>query len=84
MASTKFAISIPEEVFQAVELERKRHGLSRSAVVQTGLLAWLQTQRLQKRARQYVQAYRARPETDREIAEAADLVRATGFGRAGR
>jgi metal-responsive CopG/Arc/MetJ family transcriptional regulator len=81
MASTKFAISLPEEVFRAVELERKRRGLSRSAVVQTGLLAWLQAQRLQKRTQQYVKAYRARPETDREVVEAAELVRATGFGR---
>lgn len=83
MASTKFAISLPEEVFRAVELERKRRGLSRSAVVQTGLLAWLRAQRLQERARRYVEAYRARPEVEREIDDAASLVRATGFGRSG-
>jgi hypothetical protein len=84
MASTMFAISLPEEVFRAVELERKRRGLTRSAVVQTGLLAWLQAQRLQKRAQQYVRAYRARPEMDGEVTEAADWVRATGFGRSVR
>jgi len=38
--------------------------------------------RLQKRTRQYVNAYRARPETDREIAEAAKLVRALRFAEA--
>ena len=84
MAVTKVAISVPDELLEEVERARKRRGLSRSAVIQSGLRAWLRAQRETERTRRYVEAYRAHPETDREIAEAAKLVEATWTGRRGR
>jgi len=81
MAVRKVAISVPEELLAEVERERKRRGLSRSAVIQSGLRAWLRAQREMDRSRRYVQAYLAHPETDREVAEAARFVEATWSGR---
>lgn len=77
MPSVKLAVSLPEELFEDVERARKRRGVSRSAVVQTGLRAWLRAQRDAERSRKYVAAYRARPEVEAEVAEAAAIVRAS-------
>jgi metal-responsive CopG/Arc/MetJ family transcriptional regulator len=77
MPSSKLAVSIPDDLLREVERARRRRGLSRSAVVQTGLRAWLKAQRDAERVKRYVDAYRRHPETDEEVAEAARLVRAT-------
>ena len=84
MAVHKVAISVPEELLAEVERERKRRGLSRSAVIQSGLRAWLRAQREMDRSRRYVRAYLTHPETDREVAVAARLVEATWSGRRSR
>ncbi len=76
MPSVKLAVSLPEELFEDVERARKRRGVSRSAVVQTGLRAWLQAQREAERSRKYLAAHRARPESAADVAEAAAIVRA--------
>jgi metal-responsive CopG/Arc/MetJ family transcriptional regulator len=82
MSSVKLAVSLPEELFEDVERARKRRGVSRSAVVQTGLRAWLKAQRDAERSRAYVAAYRARPESDAEVAEAAAIILASWKERA--
>ena len=70
-AATKVAISIPADLYRAVERARKEHGKSRSAIMQDAL-------RLGYRAevapvREYEEGYRRRPESRREVkaAEAA-------------
>jgi metal-responsive CopG/Arc/MetJ family transcriptional regulator len=77
MTSAKLAISLPRELFRELERARKRHRMTRSAVVQVGLRAWLRAQRHSERVRKYLDAYSARPETDLEVEEAARLIRAT-------
>ncbi len=80
MSTTRIAVSLPPDLLEKVERARKRRSLSRSAVVQRGLRAWLEAQRDSARVRRYVDAYRKQPETDEEVAAAATIVRAT-WGR---
>jgi metal-responsive CopG/Arc/MetJ family transcriptional regulator len=82
MPSVKLAVSLPQELFEDVERARKRRGVTRSAVVQKGLRAWLKAQRDAERSRAYVAAYRAQPESDAEVAETAAIIRAAWTERA--
>lgn len=77
MPATKIAVSIPKELLDQVENVRRREGLTRSAVVESGLRAWLRARRDAERVRRYVEGYRQHPESDDEIAEAARIVQAT-------
>jgi metal-responsive CopG/Arc/MetJ family transcriptional regulator len=71
--ATKVAVSIPRDVYQAVERVRKTSGQSRSAVIQDALRYWLDAQTQAALVREYQAGYRRRPEGRREIkaAEAA-------------
>ena len=66
-------MSMPPDLYRAVEHIRKRSGKSRSAVMQEALRLWLRQQRDAVLVRQYESGYRAKPESRREIemAEAA-------------
>jgi metal-responsive CopG/Arc/MetJ family transcriptional regulator len=77
MPVTKIAISVPKDLLDQVESVRRRKGLTRSAVVESGLRAWLRAQRDAERVRAYVEAYRRHPESEDEVAEAAAIVRAS-------
>src|SRR5204863_438148 len=72
-AATKIAISVPAELYRAVERARRTTGLSRSAVVQRALRLWLERSAHEAAVREYVAGYRARPEGPRDVkaAEAA-------------
>jgi metal-responsive CopG/Arc/MetJ family transcriptional regulator len=72
-AATKIAISVPDELYRAVERARKSTGLSRSGVVQRALRLWLERSVHEAAVREYVAGYRARPESARDVkaAEAA-------------
>jgi Arc/MetJ-type ribon-helix-helix transcriptional regulator len=72
-AATKIAISIPDDLYRAVERARRATGLSRSAVIQGALRLWLDGRVRDAAVREYVAGYRAKPEGRREItaAEAA-------------
>ena len=72
-AATKIAISVPAELYRAVEKARRTTGLSRSAVVQRALRLWLERSVHEAAMREYVAGYRARPEGPRDVkaAEAA-------------
>jgi len=72
-AATKIAISVPAELYRAVEKARRTTGLSRSAVVQRALRLWLERSVHEAAVREYVAGYRARPEGPRDVkaAEAA-------------
>jgi len=65
----KFAISVPDELFNEAEKEREEISVSRSAMVQAALHAWVRARREERWDREYVEAYRRQPETPEEIAE---------------
>jgi metal-responsive CopG/Arc/MetJ family transcriptional regulator len=77
MPASKIAVSVPKDLLDQVEGIRRREGLTRSAVVESGLRAWVRAHRDAQRVRRYVEAYRRRPESDDEVAEAAAIVRAS-------
>ena len=66
-ASTKVAVSIPPDLFQAVERARRLRGSSRSAFLQDALRHWLKHQAEVTLVREYEAGYRSKPETRREI-----------------
>jgi metal-responsive CopG/Arc/MetJ family transcriptional regulator len=84
MPSVKLAVSLPEDLLRAVEKARRARRLSRSAVVQSGLRAWLRAHAEQEKVRHYVSAYQRHPESDAEIAEAAALIREAWQSEDGR
>ena len=69
--ATKVAVSIPDDLYRAAEQARKRHGKSRSAIIQDALRHWLRHEAEVALVREYEAGYRRRPETRREI-KAAD------------
>ena len=64
----KIAISLPEEVFQAVEKERLASGLSRSKFFRNAVEAFLRHKKERELEEQYVRGYQENPETVEEIA----------------
>ncbi|MBI3184352.1 MAG: hypothetical protein HYZ28_19635 [Myxococcales bacterium] len=84
MATKKLAISLPEELFDQVERARLERELTRSAVIQTSLRAWLKDEAAAKRLRRHLDAYRRKPETDAEVAEASAISRASWSASLGR
>ncbi len=69
--ATKVAISLPKDLYRAVERARKKNGTSRSSVVQEALRCWLKQKQEARWIREYVEGYRRKPESRREI-EAAE------------
>ena len=69
----KVAVSLPQELLDAVDELRQARGDSRSAVFQEALRQWLQRQTEEELDRKYLEGYRRRPETAREIEEASEL-----------
>jgi metal-responsive CopG/Arc/MetJ family transcriptional regulator len=71
--ATKVAVSIPDDLYRAIERARKRHRKTRSAVMQDALRHWLRHESEIALVREYEEGYRRKPETSREIkaAEAA-------------
>ncbi len=65
--ATKVAVSIPDDLYHAVERTRKKSGKSRSAVVQDALRVWLRREHEAVLVREYEAAYRRRPESRREV-----------------
>jgi len=64
----KIAISLPDDVLQAVEQERLARGESRSAFCRRALEAFLRRERERQWDEQYVRAYLESPETVEELA----------------
>ncbi len=71
--ATKVAVSLPPELYRAVERARKKRGQTRSAAMQDALWAWLRQQEQVVLIREYEAGYRRHPESHREVkaAEAA-------------
>jgi metal-responsive CopG/Arc/MetJ family transcriptional regulator len=76
-ASVKIAISLPRQLVRLMERERKRTGETRSALVRRAVRRLFQDQEHMLQVSEYVEGYRAQPETEEEIAaaeaEAAEL-----------
>jgi metal-responsive CopG/Arc/MetJ family transcriptional regulator len=68
--TAKVAVSLPDELYRALENARRRARKTRSAVVQEALRDWLGQRARAELVRDYEEGYRRRPETARE-AEAA-------------
>jgi metal-responsive CopG/Arc/MetJ family transcriptional regulator len=75
--AAKIAISLPDELYRALEGVRRKSGRSRSAVVQEAVRDWLRRQAHGELVREYEEGYRRRPESSDEI-EAA-LATAVGL-----
>ena len=69
-AATKVAISLPADLYQAVEQARKKSKRSRSTVVQDALRHWLKQQEQSVLIHEYEAGYRRVPEGKTEIAAA--------------
>ncbi len=65
--SSKFALSFPAELFEAVEVEREARHESRSEFFQRAAEALLRRRREEEWDRQYAEAYRKYPDTLEEI-----------------
>ena len=64
----KIAISLPDEVFQAVEKERLAKGESRSQFFRRAVEERLRRAREREDVEQYIRGYQKYPETKEEIA----------------
>ena len=71
--AVKIAISLPNELYRAIERARKRCGKTRSALAQDALRHWLKHQQEAGWIREYVEGYRRMPESPSEI-EAANAM----------
>jgi metal-responsive CopG/Arc/MetJ family transcriptional regulator len=73
------AVTVPAELFKALEAARRRPARSRSAIVQEALRSWLRQRAQADLVREYEAGYRRRPESRREIdaamATAEELLR---------
>jgi metal-responsive CopG/Arc/MetJ family transcriptional regulator len=74
-AATKVAVSIPDQLYRALERVRRARGKTRSAAVQEALRYWLDHEAERALVREYEAGYRRKPEGRREIkaAEAAAI-----------
>ena len=69
--ATKVAVSLPTDLYRAVERLRKKSGRTRSAVMQDALRHWLRHRAEIALVSEYEEGYRRTPEGRREI-EAAE------------
>ena len=65
--TTKIAISLPEDVLDAVERERDQSGESRSQFFRRAVETLLRRQQEQELSEQYIRAYQQMPETTEEV-----------------
>ena len=81
-SAAKIAVSLPDELYRALESARRRVGKSRSAVVQQAVREWLLREARGELVREYEEGYRRQPESGDEV-EAA-LATAVGLLTADR
>lgn len=65
--ATKVAVSLPDDLYRAVEQARKKSGKSRSAVMQDALHHWLRQQEQAVLIREYEAGYQKKPESKQEV-----------------
>jgi metal-responsive CopG/Arc/MetJ family transcriptional regulator len=76
MTVRKFAISLPEELFQRLEQDRREVNMNRSQYVANAIADHLHRKREQELEEQYVRGYLEHPATEEE-AEALTAVAST-------
>ena len=69
MTARKFAISLPEELFERLERDRRERSMSRSEYVAGAIADHLHRKREQELEEQHVRGYLEHPETEEELAE---------------
>ncbi|MBN2186527.1 MAG: ribbon-helix-helix protein, CopG family [Dehalococcoidia bacterium] len=65
--SAKVAISLPEDVLEAVERERKAKGESRSKFLQRAIVRHLKQERESSAVEDYIRGYQETPESHEEV-----------------
>jgi metal-responsive CopG/Arc/MetJ family transcriptional regulator len=69
MTARKFAISLPEELFELLEQDRRERRMNRSEYVASAIAGHLHRKREQELEEQHVRGYLEHPETEEELAE---------------
>ena len=69
MTARKFAISLPEELFERLEQDRQERRMNRSQYVASAVADHLHRKREQELEEQYIRGYLEHPETEEERAE---------------
>jgi metal-responsive CopG/Arc/MetJ family transcriptional regulator len=69
-SAAKIAVSLPDELYRALEGARRRTGKSRSAVVQEAVREWLRRQAHGDLVREYEEGYRRSPESTDDLESA--------------
>jgi metal-responsive CopG/Arc/MetJ family transcriptional regulator len=69
MTARKVASSLPEELFERLEQDRRERRMNRSECVANALADHLHRKREQELEEQYVRGYLEHPETEEELAE---------------
>jgi len=69
MTARKFAISLPEELFERLEQDRQERRMNRSQYVASAVADHLHRKREQELEERYVRGYLEHPETEGERAE---------------
>jgi len=64
---SKIAISLPEEILEAVEREREESGETRSGIFRRAVELLLRQRKEREMSGRYINAYRQIPETQEEI-----------------
>jgi metal-responsive CopG/Arc/MetJ family transcriptional regulator len=68
--AAKIALSLPDDLFRAVERVRRKRGKTRSALVQEALRLWLRHDTEAALVREWEEGYRRLPESAAEVADA--------------
>ncbi len=68
--TNKVAISLPGDMFDAIEQERKESGESRSELFRRAIEMLLHRRQEEEHIKQYIRGYKEMPETEEEIAAA--------------
>jgi metal-responsive CopG/Arc/MetJ family transcriptional regulator len=69
MTARKFAISLPEELFERLEQDRQERRMNRSEYVTNAVADHLHRKHEQELEEQYVRGYLEHPETEEVLAE---------------
>jgi metal-responsive CopG/Arc/MetJ family transcriptional regulator len=69
MTARKFAISLPEELFERLERDRQERRMNRSEYVANAVADHLKRKRERELEEQYVRGYIEHPETEEEATE---------------
>ncbi len=65
--TSKIAISLPEELLQGIDKERKTRGETRSEFLRRVIEVYLRRERDREAIEQYVRGYQQYPETEEEL-----------------